>query len=355
MRVLVGVSGGVDSALCASLLKEAGHEVVGVMMSVYKGPTIGNAKTSCYGCDKTSEIEDAKNICEKLGIEFHHIDLSQKFNEIVFSNFKKEYLRGRTPNPCVLCNKRIKFGELIKCAKEKGIKFDKFATGHYARIEYDEIMDRYYLKRGVNEKKDQSYFLYGLNQEQLGKILFPLGAIDKETTRKEAQERNLIVASKPDSQDFFDGSIKELINTEPNIGNIVDTKGNILGQHEGIFNYTIGQRKGLKIAYSEPLYVLELDKWKNEVIVGTKAETYFRGLIGEFPNWIAFEKLIGEMEVTCKIRSTGSLIPCTIKNKNDSVSVEFKEPQSSIAVGQSVVFYEGDIVLGGAIIKEGLK
>ncbi len=354
-KVLVGISGGVDSALCANLLKEAGYDVVCAMMRIYDGAQISNAQNSCYGTDKTKDIEDAKKICEKLGVEFHLIDCTKEFQERVFEKFKNEYLSGRTPNPCVMCNANVKFGAFLEKAKAKGIQFDKFATGHYARIEFDEKTGRYLLKRGKNEKKDQSYFLYRLTQEKLSKILFPLGGYEKQETRELASEKEIIVAKKPDSQDFFDGDMTELFNVEPEVGNIVDSSGKILGKHEGIFNYTIGQRKGLKVAYSEPLYVLELNKEKNEVIAGVKAETYYRGLLAGDMNWIAFDELKGEIKAQCKIRSAGAMIDCAVKNTNDGVEVVFSEPQASIAPSQAVVFYEGDVVLGGGTIVAGVK
>lgn len=354
-RVLVGISGGVDSALCANLLKEAGYDVVCAMMKIYDGAQISNAQNSCYGTDKSKDVEDAKKICEKLGVEFHLIDCTQEFQERVFKKFRNEYLSGRTPNPCVMCNANVKFGAFLEKAKAQGVKFDKFATGHYARIEFDEKSGRFLLKRGKNEKKDQSYFLYRLTQEKLSKIIFPLGTYRKEETRELASEKKIIVAKKPDSQDFFDGDMTELFCVEPKIGNIVDSSGKILGQHEGIFNYTIGQRKGLKVAYSEPLYVLELNKEKNEVIAGTKAETYYKGLYAEDMNWIAFENLEGEIKAQCKIRSAGAMIGCTVKNTNNGVEVLFNEPQASIAPSQAVVFYDNDIVLGGGTITAGIK
>lgn len=354
-RVLVGISGGVDSALCANLLQDEGYEVVCAMMKIYDGAQISNAQNSCYGTDKSQDIEDARKICEKLGVEFHLIDCTQDFQELVFDEFRNEYLSGRTPNPCVMCNSKVKFGAFIERVRAQGIKFDKFATGHYARIEFDENSGRYILKRGKNEKKDQSYFLYRLKQEQLAKILFPLGGYEKQETRDMAQEKEIVVAKKPDSQDFFDGNMTELFGVKPEVGNIVDSKGKILGQHEGIFNYTIGQRKGLKVAYSEPLYVLELNKEKNEVIAGIKSETYFRGLYADDMNWIAFDDLEGEIKAKCKIRSAGSMIDCTVKKSQEGAEVIFDEPQASIAPSQAVVFYDGDIVLGGGTITSSIK
>ncbi len=354
-RVLVGISGGVDSALCASLMKDAGYDVICAMMKIYDGAQISNAQNSCYGTDKSADIEDARKICEKLGLEFHLIDCTEDFQELVFDEFKNEYLSGRTPNPCVMCNSRVKFGAFLDRAKAQGIQFDKFATGHYARIEFDEKSGRYLLKRGKNEKKDQSYFLYRLTQEKLSKILFPLGGYEKQETRDMAEDKEISVAKKPDSQDFFDGNMTELFSVEPKVGNIVDSSGKILGEHQGIFNYTIGQRKGLKVAYSEPLYVLELNKEKNEVIAGTKAETYYKGLMADDLNWIAFNELEGEMRAQCKIRSAGSMLDCVVKNAGAKVEVIFDEPQASIAPSQAVVFYKDDIVLGGGTITVGIK
>lgn len=376
MRILVGISGGVDSALTALTLKEQGHEVVCAMMKIYDGEQLSDFANSCYGIDKAKEIEDAKAICEKIGTEFHLIDCSKQFDTLVFKEFQNEYSKGRTPNPCVICNPKIKFGEFLDMAIKSGIEFDKFATGHYARVEFDENSQRYLLKTGKNlngcalraphtahaSKKDQSYFLYNLSQEQLSKIIFPLGANTKEQTRKLAEEKELIVAKKPDSQDFFKGDYSCLLNLEPKTGNIVGTDGKIYGQHNGIWNFTIGQRKGLKIAHSEPLYVLKLNADTNEVVVGVKSETFCDGLIAENPNWIAFDTLQKELNCTCKIRSAQTPVPCKISQKDDKITVKFvyeeapaqAQPQASIAPGQAVVFYQDDIVLGGATITEGI-
>ena len=271
--VLVGISGGVDSAVCALKLKQAGYNVIGAMMKVYDGEikTIAN---SCYGTDKEKEIKDARTICDKIGIDFHLIDCAKAFDELVFSEFKSEYKKGRTPNPCVLCNPRVKFGVFPTLAKKAGIEFDKFATGHYARVEFDKKTGKYLLKQGINQKKDQTYFLYKLTQNKLQNILFPLGGLEKEEVRAFAKENGLIVHDKTDSQDFFKGDYAEIIEAEENPGKIIHINGKILGEHKGIFNYTIGQRKGLKIAHPSPLYVTALDAGKNTVTVAEKEYTY---------------------------------------------------------------------------------
>ncbi len=350
MNILVGVSGGVDSAVALNLLKNQGHSVMGAMMKIYDGDikTIAN---SCYGTNKKKEIEDAKNICKNADCDFHLIDLSKEFDKIVFQNFKAQYLKGITPNPCVICNKYIKFGLFIKKAKDLGLIFDKFATGHYARNVFNETTGRWELKIGKNPKKDQTYFLYKLSQDELKNILFPLGNMEKDETRKIAKEVGLIVADKQDSQDFYKGDYSGLFDTEESKGKIVDRYGNVLGHHQGIWNYTIGQRKGLKIAYSEPLYVLDIDESTNSVIVGIKDETYNKGLIADDINWVAMEKTNKPFEATAKIRSASTPKKVTVYPKDDKIKVEFEDKISSIAKGQAVVIYNDDtLLLGGTIV-----
>ncbi len=364
MKILVGMSGGVDSSVTALMLKEQGHEVIGATMAIWgnsgvhkkiqekinklpqnKKPTHG----ACYGPDEKEDIEEARKIAESIGIPFYVFDCAEQYEKIVLDNFKKEYLEGRTPNPCIWCNSLIKFDVLPKLALANGIEYDKFATGHYARIEKEG--ERYLLKRGLNEGKDQSYFLYRLKQEQLAKIMLPLGTYKKEEIRAIAEKHGLKVADKPDSQDFYEGDYNELLEVLPKKGNIVNREGKILGTHEGIWNYTIGQRKGLGISASEPLYVLELRKDTNEVVVGGKDATMKDSLIATKLNWIPFDYLQEPVKCQAKIRSTQKPTAVEVTPlENGNVLVKFEDMQKSIAIGQSVVFYDDDIVLGGGII-----
>ncbi len=350
LTVLVGVSGGVDSAVCALKLKQAGYNVIGAMMKVYDGKvkTIAN---SCYGTDKNKEIADAKAICEKIGIDFYLIDCAKEFDKYVFEKFKNEYKNGRTPNPCVLCNPLIKFDIFPKLAKKRGLNFDKFATGHYARIEYDTKLNKYLLKQGINPKKDQTYFLYKLSQDKLKNILFPLGGLEKEDVRLFAKQNGLIVHDKTDSQDFYKGKYSEIIDAVESKGYIRHVNGEILGEHCGIFNYTVGQRKGLKIAYKNPLYVIKLDTAKNEVIVGEKEYTYSNKLFAKDLCWTFYDEMPSVIGASAKIRSTGKKAECRIYIKESGAQVEFLEPQNAITPGQAVVFYDDDIVLGGGTIE----
>ena len=353
MKVLVGLSGGVDSSVAALILKQQGYDVIGATMSIWgkQGLAVAEGKhNACYGPDEVEDIEAAQNLANQLGIPYHVVDCVTKYEDIVIKNFKKEYLDGHTPNPCVWCNALIKFGVLPEIARLNGVEFDKFATGHYAKVEEDN--GRYILKRGIAPHKDQSYFLYRLKQEQLKNIILPLGNYTKEQIRQIAKENGLQAADKPDSQDFYGGDYNELLGVEDKIGNIVDLDGKILGQHKGIWNYTIGQRKGIGISASEPLYVLELRKEANEVVIGPADKTFKKSLIANDLNWIAIEELTEPMKCQAKIRSTQQPTPVEIRPlENNQVEVIFDDMQKSIAIGQSAVFYDGDKVLGGGVIK----
>ncbi len=351
MKVLVGLSGGVDSTVAALILKKQGHDVIGATMSIWgkNGMALKNGgHDACYGPKEKEDIEAASKIAEQIGIPYYVFDCANQYENIVIENFKSEYLDGRTPNPCVWCNALIKFGVLPELARRNGLDFDKFATGHYARIE--EGNGRFLLKRGIVPKKDQSYFLYRLKQEQLSKIILPLGGYSKDEIRNIARQEGLEVADKPDSQDFYDGDYNELLGVTEKEGNIVDISGKILGKHKGIWNYTIGQRKGIGISASEPMYVLELRKNTNEVVIGPVDKTFKNALYAVNLNWIGIENLTEERKATAKFRSTQLPSPVTVIPDTEGIKVVFDEPQKSIAIGQSVVLYDEDIVLGGGII-----
>lgn len=352
MKVLVGLSGGVDSTVAALLLKQQGYDVIGATMSIWgrEGMAAQSGhKEACYGPDEYENIEEAGKLAERLGIPYHVCNCVEQYEKVVLENFKSEYVQGRTPNPCVWCNAYIKFGALPQMAKADGIEFDKFATGHYARVE--EADGKFLLKRGVAPKKDQSYFLYRLKQEQLKNIILPLGGYTKDEIRKIAKDNGLDVAEKPDSQDFYGGDYNELLNLKENVGNIVDVDGKVLGTHKGIWNYTIGQRRGIGVSASEPLYVLELRKTTNEVVIGPADKTFKKSLVANNLSWVSGEPLKEETRVTAKIRSTQQPVPAVVRPVDDnSIEIIFDDMQKSIAIGQSAVLYDGDIVLGGGVI-----
>jgi tRNA-uridine 2-sulfurtransferase len=355
--IVMGMSGGVDSTVAAYILREQGHRVLGLTMKIWPGG--GNSKESikngCYGPGELHDIQEAQNACERLAVPHYVIDLTGEYASSVMENFFDEYGSGRTPNPCILCNPLIKFGALLEKARSSGIQFDRFATGHYARVSFNASEDRYALKKGLDQKKDQSYFLYRLKQSQLEQTIFPLGELNKDDVRTLAREAGFAdFAEKPESQDFFDGGGYQHLFDASRMqkGNILDIHGKILGQHNGIINFTIGQRKGLNIGGSEqPLYVLEKDALGNNIIVGPKKYLAVDWLIAFNVNWIAFEKLHGPLKANARLRAHHQEISCVINSLDDgSVEVKFDAPQFSATPGQSIVFYQDDIVLGGGII-----
>lgn len=356
MRVLVGLSGGVDSSVVATLLKEQGHEVIGATMSIWDKSAQLNIKNQKDGCFSPHEEEDialARELCKKLDIEYHVIDCTSVYKQIVLENFKQEYLSARTPNPCVICNSKIKFEALPRGAIEKGIKFDKFATGHYAQISHNETLKRYQLQAGQDPIKDQSYFLYRLTQEQLSKIMMPLGGLTKEQTRAIASKYNLAASTKKDSQDFYTGSINDILQASPKKGNFVNKEGKILGTHNGIWNFTIGQRRGLGISADRPLYVIDLNKDKNEVVLGYVEDGLTNEIYVEDLNFVSVQDILSNTKIKAKVRSSQPPQDAIITKQSDNLyKLTFNDTQNAIASGQSAVFYDDKgFVLGGGFIK----
>jgi tRNA-uridine 2-sulfurtransferase len=350
--IAVGMSGGIDSSVTAYLLKKQGFNVIGVTMAVWEGDYAHTGKSSCYGPDEQEEIEQSKKIADIIGIPFQVFDCKKNYKEIVLKYFKDEYLSGRTPNPCVVCNQKVKMNILPDLVKDAGINYDYFATGHYARIAFDEKSGRYLLKKGVDNKKDQSYFLHRLSQEQLKRTMFPLGGMTKEEIKTIARDANLPVVDKKESQDFCAGDYKELLEVSDREGDIVDKNGKILGKHKGFWNFTIGQRKGLGIGFTEALYVVELDSINNKVIVGTITDLNMKSFLVNDLNWIAFEELKQPIEATVKIRYAQRELEAKIEPYDaDNIKITLLTSGEAITPGQSAVIYQDDVVVGGGFIE----
>ena len=359
-RVMIGMSGGVDSSVAAYLLKEQWYEVIGVTMKLLQDNEEYDLIENEGGCCSLEAVEDARAVADKLGIPFYVFNFKEVFKEKVIDYFIDEYLQGRTPNPCIACNKHIKFDDLYRRAMALGC--DYVATGHYAKIEKDEETGRYQLVKSVTDKKDQTYALYNLTQEQLEHTLLPIGNYEKEKVREMAKELGLEVHNKPDSQEIcfvkdndYANYVKRHANQDIKEGNFVDTKGNILGRHKGIVFYTIGQRKGLGIAFGKPMFVLDINPETNEVILGSNDDLFSNELIAKDVNLITVDEITEPIRVEAKIRYSARPAAATVYNNGkDSIRIVFDEPQRAITKGQSVVMYQGDKVVGGGIIDKSL-
>ncbi len=341
-RILVAMSGGVDSSVAALLLKQKGHDITGVTMCLGIPDSRDDSKARCCGADA---IQDAKKVCVKLDMAHHVLDFAEDMQKEVIDNMVSEYSQGRTPNPCVRCNNSLKFRKLLDYAKKTG--FDFLATGHYAKREHG------CLKKPLDRKKDQTYFLYGIKKEDLDFVFFPLSDITKDDVRQEAQKNGLPVADKPQSQDicFIPGrNYKAFLDARmapPAPGPIVHRNGDILGEHKGICFYTIGQREGLGIGFGTPLYVVSIDARTNCLVVGSKEDLLGKELLVKDINLLHDDFSDG---LTAKIRYAHQPASCVVARQGDTLRVVFKEFQESITPGQSIVFYQGDVVLGGGLI-----
>lgn len=350
-RIVVAMSGGVDSSVAALLLKEQGYQVIGVTLHIW------DSNDSAKSCCGLKAITDAQRVCAKLEIPFYTIDTKQEFEQWVIRDFCDEYPKGRTPNPCIRCNQFIKFDFLLSKAKELGA--EKIATGHYAQVQYDQNHQRWLLGKGIDQKKDQSYVLYAMNQEQLSKTLLPLGKLKKTEVREIAKKLDLIVADKPDSQEICfipDNNYAKFLmknrNYQAQPGQILNMQGKVIGKHPGIIYYTIGQRRRIGIAHKEPLYVTKIDPIKNEITVGTEDEVYQTKFTVTDLNFISIDKLTEPQNCQTKIRYTHLPAESQIKPVQNRVEVEFSHGQWAVTPGQAAVFYDNDIVIGGGIISD---
>ncbi len=349
------MSGGVDSSVAAYELKRQGHDVIGVTIKTWPKEECG--QTGEKLCCSLEAVQFARSVAEDLGIRYYVTDLSEEFAKEIKTYFAQEYSRGRTPNPCIYCNSKIKFGYLLNKARMLGA--EKLATGHYARIIRAD--GNYYLAEGVDKKKDQSYFLYDIPRDVLSSIEFPLGGYTKEKVRKIALEQGLMTAQRPSSQDICftsaGGDYREYLH-ERGIkafiqGDILDTEGSVVGKHMGIANYTVGQRKGLGLSFPEPVYVLKIDPERNIIVVGSKEQAMHKKIRIGGINRLTLDKFSKEEELDVKIRYATAKSPAIVTSKGkDEAIVEFKDPQFAPTPGQAAVFYREEIVVGGGWIEE---